>query len=58
MMVLSDIIGRRGSFSCEIWMPPNMGMPGWEKGSVWVGEHPYRSRVRQIGEETRKGNNI
>jgi hypothetical protein len=25
-------------------MPQCRGMPGWEDGSGWVGEHPHRSR--------------
>jgi hypothetical protein len=37
-MALSDINGRRGSWSCEGSMPQYRGMPGWESRSGWVGQ--------------------
>jgi hypothetical protein len=36
-MAMLVINGRRGPWSFEGWMPQCRGMPGWGRGSGWVG---------------------
>jgi hypothetical protein len=45
-MALLDINGRRGPWSCEIFMLQSKGLTGCGGRSVWVREHSSRSRRR------------